>query len=418
MRAGSGRHRLRARRESGVHAAEGGELRRGVREGAVQGLASRAIRTRRRSCATSSSPICTRSSQWGDARAGARHASPAAAGDGSGVLDDQGLHRRRADRVAKKDAGRRGEVSRRRLSRAGSSRAFPGGAAALRRRAAEGHRRRNAAGARRARRCAGARPQAPPIAEHAGRLLSSSSIRRPLLGDGRGANKPWLQELPDPVTKVCWSSWVEMHPETAAAPRHRARRHRRGEDGERHRARAGVSRTSACTRTRSRSRSARAIASTAKMACSSPSTQRLSDVQWGYGRYCARHSASTRSTSFRSASNGAGGLVLHGRPRRRSPRPAITTHPAEHRRIGAAARPRHRAGDRRVRSSEQADRSARRRECIAGRREPRVSARTSLAGRGRRAGRSRSPTAADQGKNKGMYDPNDIRAAWPSAAGR
>jgi len=38
----------------------------------------------------------------------------------------------------------------------------------------------------------------------------------PVLGDGRGANKPWLQELPDPVTKVVWSSWVEMHPETAA----------------------------------------------------------------------------------------------------------------------------------------------------------------------------------------------------------
>ncbi len=37
----------------------------------------------------------------------------------------------------------------------------------------------------------------------------------PVLGDGRGANKPWLQELPDPVTKVCWSSWVELHPETA-----------------------------------------------------------------------------------------------------------------------------------------------------------------------------------------------------------
>ena len=35
------------------------------------------------------------------------------------------------------------------------------------------------------------------------------------LGDGRGANKPWLQELPDPVTKVLWSSWVELHPETA-----------------------------------------------------------------------------------------------------------------------------------------------------------------------------------------------------------
>ena len=37
----------------------------------------------------------------------------------------------------------------------------------------------------------------------------------PTLGDGRGTNKPWLIELPDPVTKVTWSSWVELHPETA-----------------------------------------------------------------------------------------------------------------------------------------------------------------------------------------------------------
>jgi anaerobic selenocysteine-containing dehydrogenase/Fe-S-cluster-containing dehydrogenase component len=38
----------------------------------------------------------------------------------------------------------------------------------------------------------------------------------PVLGDGRGANKPWLQELPDPVSKVLWSSWVEIHPQAAA----------------------------------------------------------------------------------------------------------------------------------------------------------------------------------------------------------
>ncbi|MGI9076107.1 MAG: molybdopterin-dependent oxidoreductase, partial [Gemmatimonadaceae bacterium] len=36
-----------------------------------------------------------------------------------------------------------------------------------------------------------------------------------VLGD-RGANKPWLQELPDPVSKICWQSWVEIHPTTAA----------------------------------------------------------------------------------------------------------------------------------------------------------------------------------------------------------
>ncbi|MHB1312973.1 MAG: molybdopterin-dependent oxidoreductase [Gemmatimonadaceae bacterium] len=37
-----------------------------------------------------------------------------------------------------------------------------------------------------------------------------------LMGDGRGANKPWLQELPDPTTKIAWQTVVEMHPETAA----------------------------------------------------------------------------------------------------------------------------------------------------------------------------------------------------------
>jgi len=36
-----------------------------------------------------------------------------------------------------------------------------------------------------------------------------------LLGDGSGANKPWLQELPDPVTKILWQSVIEIHPETA-----------------------------------------------------------------------------------------------------------------------------------------------------------------------------------------------------------
>ena len=35
-------------------------------------------------------------------------------------------------------------------------------------------------------------------------------------GDGAHANRPWLQELPDPVSKIMWHSWVEMHPATAA----------------------------------------------------------------------------------------------------------------------------------------------------------------------------------------------------------
>jgi molybdopterin-containing oxidoreductase family iron-sulfur binding subunit len=33
--------------------------------------------------------------------------------------------------------------------------------------------------------------------------------------DGRGANKRLLQEIPEPVVRTAWSSWVEMHPDTA-----------------------------------------------------------------------------------------------------------------------------------------------------------------------------------------------------------
>lgn len=33
--------------------------------------------------------------------------------------------------------------------------------------------------------------------------------------DGRGANKPWLQELPDALSTGVWDSWVEIHPVTA-----------------------------------------------------------------------------------------------------------------------------------------------------------------------------------------------------------
>jgi len=36
----------------------------------------------------------------------------------------------------------------------------------------------------------------------------------PVLGEA-GANKPWLQEIPDPTTSVTWNTWVEMNPETA-----------------------------------------------------------------------------------------------------------------------------------------------------------------------------------------------------------
>jgi hypothetical protein len=37
----------------------------------------------------------------------------------------------------------------------------------------------------------------------------------PIFGDGSGANKPWLQETPDPTTTVMWNTWVEINPVTA-----------------------------------------------------------------------------------------------------------------------------------------------------------------------------------------------------------
>ena len=36
------------------------------------------------------------------------------------------------------------------------------------------------------------------------------------LYDGRHANKPWAQEVPDGLTQFAWGSWLEVHPKTAA----------------------------------------------------------------------------------------------------------------------------------------------------------------------------------------------------------
>ena len=37
----------------------------------------------------------------------------------------------------------------------------------------------------------------------------------PILADGSTANRPWLQETPDPTTTVTWGNCLEIHPETA-----------------------------------------------------------------------------------------------------------------------------------------------------------------------------------------------------------
>ena len=43
-------------------------------------------------------------------------------------------------------------------------------------------------------------------------LMPYSSLT---LSDGRGANQPWLQEVPDPMTTVRWNTWIEINPESA-----------------------------------------------------------------------------------------------------------------------------------------------------------------------------------------------------------
>jgi molybdopterin-containing oxidoreductase family iron-sulfur binding subunit len=57
---------------------------------------------------------------------------------------------------------------------------------------------------------------ATPAAPAASQEQQIVVFPHPILHDGRGANKPWLQELPDPVSKIAWHSWVEVHPDTAA----------------------------------------------------------------------------------------------------------------------------------------------------------------------------------------------------------
>ena len=55
--------------------------------------------------------------------------------------------------------------------------------------------------------------------EFAGSSTDYSFVLHPYLSttmhDGRGANLPWMQELPDPNTSVVWGSWVEINPATA-----------------------------------------------------------------------------------------------------------------------------------------------------------------------------------------------------------
>ncbi len=61
---------------------------------------------------------------------------------------------------------------------------------------------------------------ADPVSEFAGDESAYPLVLHPFLTatflDGRGANLPWLQELPDPMTSVVYGSWVELNPVTAS----------------------------------------------------------------------------------------------------------------------------------------------------------------------------------------------------------
>ena len=58
-----------------------------------------------------------------------------------------------------------------------------------------------------------------PASQFAGSETDYPLVLHPYLSasllDGRGANLPWLQELPDPLTSVVYGSWAELNPATA-----------------------------------------------------------------------------------------------------------------------------------------------------------------------------------------------------------
>ena len=71
-------------------------------------------------------------------------------------------------------------------------------------------------------------PDAPPAVAPTGETFSATppsfdgdgefvlvAYPHSFLHDGRGANRPWLLENPDPVTKATWSPWIELSAATA-----------------------------------------------------------------------------------------------------------------------------------------------------------------------------------------------------------
>ncbi len=57
--------------------------------------------------------------------------------------------------------------------------------------------------------------EAPKLDAPAEESLALASFPHIFLYDGRGADKPWLQEVPEPVAQIVWDNWAEIHPDTA-----------------------------------------------------------------------------------------------------------------------------------------------------------------------------------------------------------
>ncbi len=278
--------------------------------------------------------------------------------------------------------------------------AFPGGAAALATALPKGI----AAGTlpARAPRAVIASKGAAPAAAGTGDF-TLVTYPSPLLGDGRGANKPWLQELPDPVTKICWSSWVEIHPETAQ---------RLGIDrgdilevktaGGSVRAPAfpylGIHKDAIAIPT---GQGHRSKTQTAKF---NPMHHAAGDLQWGYGRY-SRDLGINVLDLIPVGTDAAGGLILTATKASISKTGDNEVLPSTE---GSARQ--HGRGIAQAMTVDELTRPPERdREVLPGDASHAFlpGLRSPVAADAQ--GDLGAPTAANKGNQKGMYDPNDVR---------
>jgi molybdopterin-containing oxidoreductase family iron-sulfur binding subunit len=249
-------------------------------------------------------------------------------------------------------------------------------------------------------------PKTTPIASTQGDFFLIT-YPSPLLGDGRGANKPWLMELPDPVSKVCWSSWVEIHPETAQ--------------------RLGIDRGD-ILEVKTASGTVRAPAfpylgvhkdaiaipfglghhASQPIATFNPMTHTNGEVQWGYGRY-ARDIGINAFDLLPVGTHAAGGFIWTATK-------ATVTKTGDHEVLpsteGSARQ--HGRGIAQAINAADLNKPAGAEGAEAKEALPGDASHAFLPGlrspvAADAQGELGAPSAADQGKNKGLYDPNDIR---------